>query len=390
MKKIIIIALLLLSYLLVIGNNYLQEAKACFDKGNYECAKIQYKLWQEWEGKDMSLHIKNAEECLKALNTADAMFEDKNYVLAETYYKKVLEINPKDPYAKKQSDLCKANLNVSNTNASLITDKTEISHQSSRHIKGVKLLLIKGGNFIMGSPKSELQRSDDETQHRVTLDDYYLSEKAITNEQYCQFLNAMNVKSNGQFVVAEYGNQLLIVVHEWGVQYIDNKWRPAQGKANYPVVRVSWYGAKAYCDWAGVRLPTEAEWEFACRAGTSTPFSTGSGLNTTQANYNGNYPYNNNVKGKNLRTTQPVGSYSQNAWGLYDMHGNVLEWCNEWYGRYETKAVTNPQGPSKGYGRVLRGGSWVSDAKRCRSAYRNGSNPSFCCSNHGFRIAASL
>ena len=392
MKKVIILTLLLFSYLLTDGNNYLQEAKACFDKGDYECAKIQYKLWQEWEGKDMSAHVKNAEDCLKALNTADAMFGENNYLIAETYYKKVLEINPNDPYAKKQYDLCKENLYTSTSSSSSSPDNSNqtVSSQSSANLQGVKLLFIKGGNFIMGSPKSEPQRSNDETQHRVTLEDYYISEKVITNEQYCRFLNAMKVKSNGQFNVAGYGIQVLIGVHEWGVQYIDNEWHPAPEKDNYPVVRVSWFGAKAYCDWAGVRLPTEAEWEYACRAGTATPFNTGNSLNTAQVNYNGNHPYNNTSKGKYLRCTQPVGFSSPNAWGLYDIHGNVWEWCNDWYGRYDSKAVINPQGPTTGYGRVVRGGSWVSNATRCRSAYRSGSNPAFCCSYNGFRVAASL
>ena len=258
---------------------------------------------------------------------------------------------------------------------------------SSKTVQGVKCLLIKGGTFTMGSPSSEPSRSDDETQHSVTLSDFYLSEKAITNEQYCRFLNAKSVYSNGQFNVSGYGTQTLITAHDWGVKYINGEWQPAQGKANYPVINVTWYGAKAYCDWAGGRLPTEAEWEYACRAGTTTPFNTGRNLTTSQANYNGNYPYDGNAKGTYLERAQPVGSYSPNAWGLYDMHGNVLEWCSDWYGAYSSSAQTNPKGPDTGSFRVLRGGSWSYYAQYCRAAYRSSNAPGYSNNHIGFRLA---
>jgi formylglycine-generating enzyme required for sulfatase activity len=123
-------------------------------------------------------------------------------------------------------------------------------------------------------------------------------------------------------------------------------------------------------------LPTEAQWEYACRAGTTTPFNTGYNLTTDQANYNGNYPYNNNAKGQYREKTLPVGSFLPNGWGLYDMHGNVREWCLDWYGEYLTKSQTNPKGLASGSCRVLRGGSWNSFAQYCRSADRTGSAPS--------------
>ena len=245
----------------------------------------------------------------------------------------------------------------------------------------------------MGSPASEPQRNNEEIQHSVTLSSFYLSEKEITNEQYCRFLNATKVLCNGKGNVAGFGNKELIAAHDWGVQYRGNEWRPASGKANFPVMNVTWYGAKAYCDWAGGRLPTEAEWEYACRAGTTTPFNTGNNLKTSQANYNGNFPYNNSPKGTFIGRTQPVGSYSPNAWGLYDMHGNAWEWCSDRYASYTPEAKTNPQGPSSGSDRILRGGSWLNRALNCRSAFRDRRGPDTRDNGYdsfGFRLAASL
>ena len=140
------------------------------------------------------------------------------------------------------------------------------------------------------------------------------------------------------------------------------------------------------------RLPTEAEREYACRAGTTTSFNTGNNLTTDQANYEGNYPYNGNPKGVYRLNTVPVNSFSPNAWGLYTMHGNVAEWCSDWFGgRYydeckESGTVSNPAGPATGSLRVLRGGSWYYDAVRCRSAYRYCYTPDSRNRNVGFRL----
>jgi formylglycine-generating enzyme required for sulfatase activity len=123
-------------------------------------------------------------------------------------------------------------------------------------------------------------------------------------------------------------------------------------------------------------LPTEAEWEYACRAGTTTPFSTGNNITTSQANYNGNYPYNNNAKGEYCEKTTPVGSFAPNAWGLYDMHGNVWEWCWDWFEDYNYTAQTDPVGASSGFDRVIRGGGWYNNALSARSATRGESIPS--------------
>ena len=253
-------------------------------------------------------------------------------------------------------------------------------------MNGVKLLFIQGDTFDMGSPTSEPDRQSNETQHQVTLSSFYISENEITNELFCQFLNETGVLANGEGNVVGYGNQELIRTSLLGVEHDGSEWHPITGYDNYPVNYVSWYGAKAFCDWAGGRLPTEAEWEFACRAGTTTPFNTGNNLTTAQANYGD----------ASSGHTQPVGSYAPNAWGLYDMHGNVWEWCNDWYdSSIGTGAVINPTGPSTGSDRVRRGGSWSQPADWCRSATRYPGPPNIYyytnLQNHfGFRMAASL
>jgi formylglycine-generating enzyme required for sulfatase activity len=117
-------------------------------------------------------------------------------------------------------------------------------------------------------------------------------------------------------------------------------------------------------------MPTEAEWEYACRAGAKTPFHFGETISTDQANYNGNI-YGDGKKGKFRVKTTPVGSFPANAWGLHDMHGNVFQWCQDWNGDYPQKDAVDPQGPEKGQYRVLRGGSWFLSPRFCRSACRH-------------------
>lgn len=149
-------------------------------------------------------------------------------------------------------------------------------------------------------------------------------------------------------------------------------------------------------DWVGGSLPTEAQWEYACRGGKENlPFGIGDGKKLTgdMANFNGNYPYDydngghQNGMGTYLEKTTPVGSYPYaNGYGLYDMHDNVLEWCSDWHSGYSANSVTDPAGPATGFYRVLRGGSWYSHAQYCRSAYRYYGNPDFASRDFGFRV----
>jgi len=225
----------------------------------------------------------------------------------------------------------------------------------------IEWVSIPAGTFTMGSHIGEVQRVDGETQHQVTLSAYKMSKYEVTFEQYDLFCDATGRSKPD-----------------------DEGW----GRGKRPVINVSWPDATAFAEWMGCRLPTEAEWEYACRAGTTTPFNTGNNLTTSQANYDGNYPYNNNAKGQYRKKTLPAGSFAPNSWGLYDMHGNVYEWCSDWYGNYPESAQTNPEGPSEGTYRVLRGGSWTREADACRSACRAGSVPAISNKFIGFRLVS--
>ena len=224
----------------------------------------------------------------------------------------------------------------------------------------VEWVSIPAGTFTMGSPSYETDRGSDEgPQHSVSLSGFKMSKYEVTFAQYDAFCAATGRQKPD-----------------------DNGW----GRGNRPVINIDWSDATAFAQWMGCRLPTEAEWEYACRAGTTSPFNTGSCLGSSQANYDGNYPYSTCGKGTYLEKTMPVGSYAPNAWGLYDMHGNVWEWCSDWYGDYSSSPQTNPKGPSSGSDRVLRGGSWYDFGGYCRSANRNGGEPSYRGNDIGFRL----
>jgi formylglycine-generating enzyme required for sulfatase activity len=177
---------------------------------------------------------------------------------------------------------------------------------------------------------------------------------------------------------------------------------PGQDTARFPVEQVSWEEAVEFCRRLAerpdekrfgrqYRLPTEAEWEYSCRGGamSSTPFPFGASFSSTQANFDGNLPYGGAAKGPYLGRTTPVGSYPANGFGLYDMHGNVWEWCADWYGAnyYTQSPRQDPTGPSKGVSRVHRGGSWNSYGVCCRSAYRSSELPANGSLAQGFRVA---
>src|ERR1019366_4179276 len=169
-----------------------------------------------------------------------------------------------------------------------------------------------------------------------------------------------------------------------------------KGEKNLPVEMVSWNDCQDFIkklrekDKKAYRLPTEAGWEYACRAGTTTPFYFGETISTDQANYNGNFTYGEGKKGVYRENTTPVGSFPTNAWGLHDMHGNVWEWCQDWFGDYPQKDVVDPQGAEKGKYRVLRGGSWFFIPRYCRSALRHSYGPGVRYYIYGFRVVFCL
>jgi len=212
----------------------------------------------------------------------------------------------------------------------------------------IEFVDIPGGTFIMGSPETEVGRKEDEVQHEVTVSAFKMSKYTITREQYELF-----IKATGRIM---------------------RYYRPVGGD-KHPAMWVTWYDANAFAEWMGCRLPTEAEYEYATRAGTTTPFYTGDCLTTDQANFNGTKPYLNCEKGINRNKPIPVGSFEPNAFGLYDMHGNMVEWCSDWYGEYNINDKINPKGPETGDIKVFRGGGNWLPAVNCRSAWRGGDPP---------------
>jgi formylglycine-generating enzyme required for sulfatase activity len=248
----------------------------------------------------------------------------------------------------------------------------------------MEFVLILPGKFLMGSPPDENGRNpletdfDAEKQHVVTITrPFYLAKYPMTQEQY----EAITGKNPSYYSAG--GSR------KADVTGLDTRRFPAEG--------VSWDDAQACCARMttngrhrhAFRLPTEAEWEYACRAGTTTPFHFGSALNGKQANCNGGYPYGTDRKGPYLDRPTTVGSYPANPWGLHDMNGNVGEWCQDYYGPYEGLAANDPvrDVPDSPALRVVRGGSWISSANQCRAANRDSYRPSKSPCFVGFRVA---
>ena len=252
------------------------------------------------------------------------------------------------------------------------------------------------GTYWMGSPESEEGREDDETQHRVKLTrGFWMLETPVTVGMWRSFAKATGYRmgdgynGEGGWGVNVFGEFVQSLSFTWENPGFPESFRQTD---DHPATQIDWAGAVAFCDWLAketrtpIRLPTEAEWEYACRAGTTTPYFWGSTLNGEKANCNGNYPYGGVSEGRYLARTSLVGSYAANAWGLYDMHGNVWEWCADWYGAYVSGLQTDPTGPSLGAGRVLRGGCWGDGAAYCRSACRCGDAPTNRWVHYGFRF----
>jgi formylglycine-generating enzyme required for sulfatase activity len=242
-------------------------------------------------------------------------------------------------------------------------------------------VLIKGGTFTMGSPTGEPERGTDEIQHRVTVSDFYIAKSEVTQREW----TALMGNNPSEFS----GDNLPIENVTWfdAVRYCNERSSREQLTPAYMIngETVTWNRTAN-----GYRLPTEAEWEYTCRAGSTTPFNTGNNITDEQSNFYNHYGYNNDSSGRRVGgyrgRTSPGNSYRANPWGLFDMHGNVGEWCWDWYGEYGVSEQTNPAGAATGTLRVNRGGGWNDFPKHIRSAYRAATPPGNGSFNLGFRL----
>jgi formylglycine-generating enzyme required for sulfatase activity len=232
-----------------------------------------------------------------------------------------------------------------------------------RHLPtGILLKLVPAGRVTLGTPAQERERDGDEAQHEAALGAFYLAETEVSVGQWR----------------AVMGDELLKALP-------DDDSLPAGG--------VSWHLAQKFLealnrDAPGWRLPNEAEWEYACRAGTTTIFAFGENITPAQVNYNGNYPYTDAAQGLDRAGPVPTGSLPANPWGFHEMHGNVWEWCSDLYVEHPERGEQAMD--RDGSPRVMRGGAFTDHAKRCRSGYRDGYPPNSSGAKYGFRVARSV
>jgi formylglycine-generating enzyme required for sulfatase activity len=256
-----------------------------------------------------------------------------------------------------------------------VQTKSAVSVSAADTLKN--FVRIEAGAFMMGSPLAEVSRDRDEAPHQVVVGSFYIGKYEVTQEEYEAVMGSNPSHFRG---------------------------------ATLPVEQISWFDAVVYCNarsiregltpaytireeeikWNhnadGYRLPTEAEWEYACRAGTTTAYNVGNNITPRQVNYDGNYPYNKSAKGIYRERTTSVGSFSPNAWGLYDMHGNVYEWCWDQYKPYNDAGLDGSMLADA----VIRGGSWYSEARFLRSANRVHASHDARTNYIGFRLVRSI
>jgi len=258
-----------------------------------------------------------------------------------------------------------------------VKDENGLSQSTEREVyvtvASREMILIPAGEFLMGSPEG-VGNDDEHPQHKVYLDSFYIGKYEVTNEQYAEFLNAIgkNEDSNGNLLF----NKLITAI-----ELKNDMYKAIKRWEDHPVVGVSWYGCKAYAEWSGGRLPTEAEWEKAARGNDGRKWPWG---DLWVVGYCNSWE-------TGIRDNTAVGSYprGESSYGMQDMAGNVFEWINDWYQAdyYTISPYKNPKGPDSGGFRLMKSGSWVESAQGVRISFRLGQFPSNTDTDSGFRIA---
>jgi formylglycine-generating enzyme required for sulfatase activity len=234
--------------------------------------------------------------------------------------------------------------------------------ESGQNENTIEWIYVEGGTFQMGDTSGK-GGTNERPVHTVTVYGFFIGKYEVTNAQFAQFLNAYksDTVKNG-----ENAGKKLIYDNKWGVQKTDGTWMPSPGYENHPVLSVPWEGANEFCRFYGYRLPTEAEWEYAARGGNRGMGYTFSGSDSIDEVAWYDYLEN----GGASTFPHPVGQKKENELGIFDMTGNVWEWCSDFYGPYSAEDQNDPTGPSSGKYHVYRGGCWLSFAIHCTVTYR--------------------
>ena len=333
------------------GNDLFVQKKYAEAKKKYETA-LQHKP-NDKAATDGIKKCDEQQQYTQSINEGNDLFVQKKYAEAKKKYEAALRHKPNDKAATDGIKKCDEQPKPK--------PSAETPKPSAADPFATQMVSIPGNTFWMGSPDSEEDRGNDEYRHQVSVSSFKMSKYEVTQAQWKAIMgsNPSNFK----------GDNLPVETVSWDdVQVFLKKLNAQTGKT--------------------YTLPTEAQWEYAARGGTTTPFYTGNCLSTDQANYDGNYPYQSCAKGQYREKTTTVGSFAPNKYGLYDMHGNVWEWCQDRYDAdyYKNSPTNNPKGQSTGSSRVLRGGSWRNFARLCRAAYRDDGTPGNRYSISGFRL----
>ena len=369
-----------------------------FKNSQYKKAIYNFQAANQCPDKPQSEHvnslIERAKKCFEFKAKAKDLYKQRKYKEAKVYYDKIASLNPDDAICKDRLNKCKAYLNPDTETNNYQTNNANTKNSNKNKPKrtkkiraiptslGITFIHVQGGTFSMGSK----DYVDEKPIHEVRLNDFYISKQEITNQQYANFLNSYGTTRSKD---GKYSNEALI--HLKG-QYEDLKCRifyddkektfkVEKGFEDHPANYVSWYGAYYFAHFYGYRLATEAEWEYAAKGGAQSKAYKFSGSNDAEevAWYK--------ASNKKESMTHEVATKKPNELGIYDMSGNVWEWCSDWYDyTYKESTSDNPKGAEVGTHKVLRGGSWGFNSNYLRTSNRLKNIPETESAIIGFRV----